>query len=160
MGAIACVVAKVIGVEHGINGMSCTFVNGSEYSANTCDLTAIVFDRFDSRLSGKACGNRCGKHEYVFAFDHRGNIVAEDKLASGCVLGSYHVDGLMRVEVHKITFSQLFGKAGTYDLSSVETENGINYSCVVIVGNQFLGNSLSLGKTGLLRRYVNIVIDV
>jgi hypothetical protein len=66
----------------------------------------------------------------------------------------------MRVEVHKVTFSQLFSKAGADDLSSVKTENGINYSCVVIVGNQFLGNSLSLGKTGLLRRYVNIVIDV
>lgn len=140
--------------------MSGTLVNSSEDGANARNLTIVVFDRFDSRLSGIACGDRRGKNEHVFVLYHGSDVIAEDQLASRRMLGGDHVDSLMCIEVHKVTSGQLFCKAGADDLGSIEAEDGINYSCVIIIGHQFLRDSLSLGKSGLLCRYVNIIIDM
>jgi hypothetical protein len=76
------------------------------------------------------------------------------------MLGGYHVNGLVRVEVDKVALGQLVGKASANDLGAVKAENGIHNGVGSVIGNQLLSNCLCLGKTGLLGGYVNIIIDM
>lgn len=152
------IIAEVLGIEYGADVITCALVESCKYRADACYGTVIILDRLDSRLSGISRGDRCGENENVLALDHRNDIVTEDKLASRGVLGGDHIDGLMRVEIHKIAVSQLLGEAGSYYLSAVEAEDGVDDGGVIIIRHKLLSYRLSLGKTGLLGSHVDIIV--
>ena len=160
MGRIACVVAKVLGVEYRTDGVSRALINGSEDRANSRNHAVVVFDSLNSSLSGISRSDRCGKDKHVLTCDHGNDIVAEEKLASRGMLGSYHVYGLMRVKISKVTLGQLLGNKRADDLRSVEAEDSVDDSITAIIGYQLLCESLRLGKTSLLSGHVDIVVDM
>ena len=90
-GAVAAVEAGVVGqaggVEDGGDRDAQTLVGSGEDGRQARHGAAVVVDRLDGRLHGVAGGDGGRQDEDVLALDHRGEIVAEDDLASAGVLG-------------------------------------------------------------------------
>ena len=160
MGGVAFVVLKVLGIEHRVNGIACAFIQSGKDCANARYATVVILDRLGSRLRRIARGNRSGKDQHVFTRDRLLDIIAEDQLTSHGMLGLDDINGLVRVEVDKGALGQLIGKTRANDLGTVKTQHRIYDGVCGIVGNQLLGNRLGLGKTGLLRRHIYIIIDM
>ena len=158
MGGGGHIVAQVLGVEYGIDLIACTFIDGCKYCADTCYRAVIILYGLDSRLGGVSRGYGCGEDEDVLAGYHGDNVIAEDKLASRCMLGGDHVDGLVSIQIQIVTVSKLLGKAGADHLGAVEAEDGIDDGAGAIIGDQLLCDRLRLGKTGFLCCYVYIII--
>ena len=58
MRAVGGVAVQVVGVEHRANGVSRTFVDACKDRANARNVSAVIFDRLNSRLRGVARGDR------------------------------------------------------------------------------------------------------
>ena len=84
-GIIALVIAKVVGVKDGSNGVACALCLGGKDCANANYLAAVIVDRFHSSLRGITGGNGCCQDQHMFARDHGRGIFAEQQLAAGGV---------------------------------------------------------------------------
>ena len=160
VGGIALIVFQVSGGEDGANGIAHALVGGCENSADARNVSVVVFYRLNSRLCGVTCGNRRVEDQHILTLDHGDSVVAEEKLASDGVLGGNYVYRLVGVDVSVALLRQLTGNTSAYDLSAVEAEDGVNDGVLCVIGNKLLCYSLRLGKTCLLRRNVDVIVNM
>ena len=140
--------------------MTADLLLGSKDRGYAYGLTAVIFNCIQRLLYRSAGRHRNGKNQYVLTLDHGDDVITEQHLTAAH-LRSYHVDGLMGVDVTEIILHQRISETGSHDLGTVQTENGIhNGGRITVAAAKLFSHSLRLGKTGLLRRYVNIIVAV
>lgn len=155
------VALEVVGVKDRVHGIAAAFGSGGENRGKTDDFTAIVVDGFDGGFCGIARCDRHGEDQYVLTADHGGDIVTEHQLRADGMLGGYHVDGLMRVDVDEIVLGQFSRKTGADHLGGVEAKNGVDHvrGVTVITAKRFRDGG-GFGQSAFLRGNVDIIITV
>ena len=96
----------------------------------------------------------------MLARDHRGRILTEKKLAAGGMLRRDHIDRLVRVHIRIAGLGQFACHAGTDDLGTVQTKDGIHDGRRFIGPHQLRCGRACLRQAELCQRDINIIVDM
>ena len=64
------VVGKVVGIEYRLHGISGTLIGGCEDGADAGNMSVVVLDGLNSRLSSISRGDGCRQNENVLSLNH------------------------------------------------------------------------------------------
>ena len=154
------VAIEVICIEYRVNGNTITLINGRIDGSKACDGAAVVLDRIHSYAGGTTGRNRGCEDEDILSGNSGDRVIAEDKSACCHFLGGKNVYGLMRVKIHEAAVGKTLSHTGSYNLHLIETKDGIYNCAVVVIGYELLCDCTSLRKSGLLHRYINVIIHM
>ena len=164
VGAVLVIIAGIVGdivdIVHRTDGQIAQFADCAVQRRNTYYLAAVIADGFHTLIGGVSGGAGCHEDQNVLIANHGLHIVTENHLGVGVVLRLNNVDGIVGIDALETASAQLLSKAGADDSRTVQTQNGIHRGIILEVGDQLLGDRLSLAETGLGEGNIDVIIDM
>ena len=157
---VAGVVRNILDRVDGADRVAVDLVHSAVDCRDTHCLAAIVAHSLDALVGGIAGGTGGHEDQHMLVTDHGLDVVAEDHLGVGVVLGLHHINGIVRVHAAEAALGQLLRQAGADDRGAVQTQNGIHGRIILKGSHQILGSSLGFAEPGLGIGDVDIIVNM
>ena len=157
--AVGLIIRHILPCKNGVDRNGMCLIYRAENRVDGADFAAVILDTLDTLIQGFSGGGCSQQQQDILIPDHQLHIVAENQLASGMVLRSRDIDGLVLIDGTNSGLGQLLCQICPNHLTSIQAYDGVHNAVVRVIGQQSrcrLGFILARLQCG----QVNVIIDV